>query len=261
MKKPALSLTTAALLALSFSMPALAQNLAIVNGKAVPKARLDAFIKQMEAMGRPLPPEAQQQVKDEIIAREVLSQEARRQGLEASPEYKSQMELARESVLINMLRTRYMDTHKVTDEQIKAEYDKFVAENGSQEFKARHSVVEKEEEAKALIAQIKGGARFEDLAKAKSKDPGSGANGGDLGWSTPGTFVPEFAQAMSGLKKGQMTDAPVKTQFGYHIIRVDDTRKADMPDLEQLKPQIKQHLEQKGLTDYQEGLRAKARIQ
>ena len=261
MKKHNRSLLAVALVAGAIALPVAAQNLAIVNGKAVPKARLDNFVQQMERAGRPVPPDAQQQLKDEIIAREVLSQEARRQGLEASPEYKAQMELARESILINMLRARYLETHKVTDEQAKAEYDKFVGESGGQEFHSRHILVENEAEAKDLIAQIKKGAKFEELAKAKSKDPGSGANGGDLGWSAPGAYVPEFAAALGKLKKGQMTDAPVKTSFGYHIIRVEDTRKADMPSFDQIKPQIVQSLTQRHLTEWQEGLRTKAKIQ
>ena len=121
--------------------------------------------------------------------------------------------------------------------------------------------IEKEADAKAIIASIKKGAKFEDIAKKQSKDPGSGAKGGDLDWANPSNYVPEFAQAILKLTKGQMTDAPVKSQFGYHIIRVDDTRAAQLPKLDEVKPQISQQLTQQKLQKFQEDLRAKAKIE
>ena len=121
--------------------------------------------------------------------------------------------------------------------------------------------MEKEEEAVALIADIKKGASFEDLAKKASKDPGSGANGGDLDWAAANSYVPEFSAAMVKLDKGGLTDAPVKSQFGFHIIRVDDIRDAKLPALEEVKPQIAQQLQQQKLSGYQDGLRSKAKIQ
>ena len=257
MKKQMLSATLVALLA----VPALAQNLAVVNGKPVPSSRVNALKQQVEASGRPVTPEVMAQIKEELIAREVFMQEARKRGLDASDEFKTQIELARQTILIRQLFADFQKKNPVTDAEIKAEYDKFAAANGGKEYRASHILVEKEDEAKALIADIKKGAKFEDLAKKASKDPGSGANGGDLDWAAAGSYVPEFSDAMVKLSKGQMTDAPVKSQFGFHIIRVDDVRDAQLPKLEEVKPQIAQQLQQQKLSGFQEGLRAKAKIQ
>ncbi|OIQ68222.1 putative parvulin-type peptidyl-prolyl cis-trans isomerase precursor [mine drainage metagenome] len=149
----------------------------------------------------------------------------------------------------------------MTDAQVKAEYDKFVAANGGKEYHARHILVEKEADAKAIIAQLKKGAKFEDIAKKSSKDPGSGAKGGDLDWAPASNYVPEFAQALTKLSKGQTTDTPVKTQFGYHIIRLDDVRDAKLPKLDDVKPQISQQLMQQEMAKYQESLRSKAKVE
>jgi peptidyl-prolyl cis-trans isomerase C len=257
MKKQMLSAALVALLA----VPALAQNLAIVNGKPVPSSRVNALKQQVEASGRPVTPEVLAQIKEELIAREVFMQEAKKRGLDASDDYKTQIELARQTILIRQLFADFQKKNPVTDADIKAEYDKFVAANGGKEYRARHILVEKEDEALALITQIKKGGSFEDLAKKASKDPGSGANGGDLDWAAAGSYVPEFSGAMVKLDKGQMTDTPVKSQFGFHIIRVDDVREAQLPKLEEVKPQISQQLQQQKLSTYQDTLRAKAKIQ
>ena len=253
--KLALSLVAA----LSFS--AWAQNLAVVNGKPVPSSRVEALKQQVERSGRPVTPEILAQIKEELIAREIFMQEARKRGLDASEDYKAQLELARQSLLIRDLFANFQKKNPVTDAEIKAEYDKFVAANGGKEYRARHILVEKEDEAKALIADIKKGGKFEDLAKKASKDPGSGANGGDLDWANAASYVPEFSNAMVKLEKGQMTDAPVKSQFGFHIIRVDDVRDAQLPKLEEVKPQITQQLTQSKLGKFQEDLRSKAKVQ
>jgi peptidyl-prolyl cis-trans isomerase C len=257
MKKQLLSAALVALLA----SPVLAQNLAVVNGKPVPISRVKALQQQVEASGRPVTPEVLDQIKQELIAREVFMQEARKRGLDASEDYKTQLELARQTILIRQLFADFQKKNPVTDADIKAEYDKFAKENGGKEYRARHILVETEADAKALIADIKKGGNFEELAKKASKDPGSGANGGDLDWAAAGTYVPEFSGAMVKLNKGQMTDAPVKSQFGFHIIRVDDVRDAQLPKLEEVKPQIAQQLQQQKLSAYQEGLRSKAKIQ
>jgi len=246
------------LAALSFS--ASAQNLAIVNGKPVPSSRVEALKQQVERSGRPVTPEILAQIKEELIAREVFMQEARKRGLDASEDYKAQLELARQSILIRELFANFQKKNPVSDAEIKAEYDKFVGANGGKEYRARHILVEKEDEAKALIADIKKGGKFEDLAKKVSKDPGSGANGGDLDWASASSYVPEFSNAMVKLEKGQMTEAPIKSQFGFHIIRVDDVRDAQLPKLEEVKPQITQQLTQSKLSKFQEDLRAKAKI-
>ncbi|MEY2658829.1 MAG: hypothetical protein RLZZ123_1, partial [Pseudomonadota bacterium] len=218
---------TAAALALAVSAvsaPAFSQNIAIVNGKAVPKARAEALSQQLIRSGRQITPDIEAQIKEEVIAREIFMQEAQRRGLDANDDFKNQMELARQTILIRELFADEQKKNPVTEADMQAEYDKFVAANGGKEYRSRHILVEKEEQAKALIASLKKGAKFEDLAKKQSKDPGSGANGGDLDWASPGNFVKEFSDAMVALKKGQITDTPVKSQFGFHVIRLDDVR-------------------------------------
>jgi peptidyl-prolyl cis-trans isomerase C len=252
---------TAVALAATFALPVSAQNLAIVNGKPVPSARVEALAQQLERAGRPVNAEVKAQLKEEVIAREVFVQEAERRGLKASADYRTQLELAAQTILIRELFADFQRKNVVSDADIKAEYDKFTAANGGQEFRTRHILVETEAEAKDIIPNIKKAGKFQELAKKLSKDPGSGANGGDLDWATASTFVPEFSGAMVKLGKGQMTDAPVKSQFGWHIIRVDDVRQAALPPLEELKPQIVQQLQQQKLVEFQEGLRTKAKVQ
>ncbi|MBK6321079.1 MAG: peptidylprolyl isomerase [Burkholderiales bacterium] len=260
MKKQILTaIATATLLA--GGSAAWAQNVAIVNGKPIPKARVEALAEQVKRSGRPVSPEMEGQIKDEVIAREIFMQEAQVRGLDATEDFKNQMELARQAILIRELFADYQKKNPVTDEEIKAEYDKFAAANSGKEFKAHHILVETEDQAKSLIAKIKKGAKFEDIAKKESKDPGSGAKGGDLDWANPGNYVKEFSEALSGLTKGKMTETPVKTQFGYHIIRLDDIRDAQLPKFEDVKPQIAQQLQQQKIAKFQEELRAKAKVE
>lgn len=261
MKKQLLSGLVAAALLGTVALPVSAQNLAIVNGKAIPKERAEALKQQVERSGRPVTPEMEGQIKEEVIAREIFMQEAQKRGLEASPDYKAQMELARQTILIRELFLDQQKKDPVTDAEIKAEYDKFVAANSGKEFKASHILVEKEEEAKAILASLKKGGKFEEIAKKQSKDPGSGAKGGDLDWATPSSYVSEFTEAMIKLEKGQTTQAPVKSQFGWHIIRLDDVREAQLPKLDEVKPQISQQLQQMKVTKFQDDLRTKAKVE
>lgn len=261
MKTNILKAVAVATLVGAIPFAALAQNAAIVNGKAVPKARMDVLAQQLAAAGRPVTPEMQGQLREEVIAREIFMQEAQKQGLDATDDYKNQLELARQAILIRQLFDNYRKTNAVTDADVQAEYDKFVAANSGKEFKARHILVETEDQANKILADLKKGAKFEDIAKKQSKDPGSGANGGDLDWAAPASFVPEFSEAMIKLKKGETTAAPVKSQFGYHIIRVDDIRQAQLPKVEEVKPQITQQLQQQRLQKYQDDLRAKAKVE
>ena len=259
MKVSLKTLSAAALLVIA--PMAIAQNVAIVNGKAVPMSRVDALAQQLAASGRPVDDAMRDQLKEEVILREIFMQEAQKRGVAASPEFKQQMELARQTILIRAMFADWQKKNPVTDADIKAEYDKFAAANAGKEYRARHILVEKEEEAKALIAAIKAGAKFEEQAKQKSKDPGSGANGGDLDWASAASYVAEFSEAMVKLDKGQMTDAPVKSQFGWHIIRVDDIRQAKLPALDEIKPQIAQQLQQQKMAEFQKTLREKAKVQ
>jgi len=259
MKFSLTALTAAALIA---AAPwAAAQNVAIVNGKAVPTARVEALAQQVAASGRPVDDAVRAQLKEEVVLREIFMQEAQKRGIAATAEYKTQMELARQTIMIRALFADYQKKNPVTDADIKAEYDKFAAANAGKEFRARHILVDKEEEAKAIIASIKGGAKFEDIARKQSKDPGSGANGGDLDWAAAASYVTEFSEAMVKLDKGQMTDAPVKSQFGWHIIRVDDVRQAELPSFDEVKPQIAQQMQQQKLSEFQQNLREKAKVE
>lgn len=265
MKKPVLRSVAVAAVIGALSFGALAQNVAIVNGKPIPKSRMTALEQQLARSGRPVTPDMQNQLRDELIAREIFMQEASKRGLDATPEFKDQVELARQSILIRELFNDVQKKNPVTDAELKEEYAKFVAANSGKEYRARHILVDSEDEAKKLIAQIKGGAKFEDVAKKASKDPGSGANGGDLDWASPNNFVPEFSDAMVKLSKGQMTDTPVKSQFGWHIIRLDDMRDAKLPTFEELndqqKAQLRNQLMQQKLAKFQDELRAKAKVQ
>lgn len=261
MKMKCLSAIAAAALLSTLAPTVSAQNVAIVNGKAVPTARMDALAQQVARSGRPITPEMQGQLKDEVIAREIFMQEAKKQGLDTTEDFRTQMDLARQTLLIRELFANYQKTSPVTDADIQAEYDKFAAANSGKEYRARHILVEKEDQAKAIIAQLKKGGKFDEIAKKSSKDPGSGANGGDLDWANPSNYVPEFSQALIKLTKGQTTETPVKSQFGYHIIRLDDVRDAQLPKFDDVKPQIAQQLQQQKMTKYQEELRAKAKIE
>ena len=260
MKKHILTALAAATL-LASAPAAMAQNIAIVNGKAVPSERVDVLAEQIKRSGRQITPEMQGQLKEEVIAREIFVQEAQARGLDATDDYKNQLELTRQSILIRELFADFQKKNPVTDEEVKAEYDKFAAANAGKEYHAHHILVEKEDQAKAIIARLKKGAKFEDIAKKESKDPGSGSKGGDLDWANPSNYVKEFSDALVGLSKGKFTETPVKTQFGYHIIRLDDVRDMQLPKFEDVKPQIAQQLMQQKMAKFQEELRAKAKVE
>jgi peptidyl-prolyl cis-trans isomerase C len=171
------------------------------------------------------------------------------------------MELARQTLLIRELFAEFQKQNPVTDADAKAEYDKFAAANSGKEYKASHILVEKEAEAKAIIASLKKGGKFDAIAKKSSKDPGSGANGGQLDWAPAGSYVKEFSEAMVALEKGKTTVAPVKSQFGFHIIRLEDVRETQLPKFEEVKPQIAQQLSQQKLAEFQQSLRTKAKVE
>ena len=260
MKKQMIWTAVAAAVFATLSISASAQNIAIVNGKAVPTSRAEALKQQVARSGRPITPEVESQIKEEVIAREIFMQEAQKRGLDATEEYKTQIELARQTILIRELFAEFQKTSAVTDADVQAEYDKFVAANGGKEYRARHILVETQAQAEAILASLKKNGKFEDIAKKQSKDPGSGANGGDLDWAAPGNYVKEFSEAMVALKKGEVS-APVKSQFGFHIIRLDDVREAQLPALADVKPQIVQQMTQQRMATFQQELRAKAKVE
>ncbi|TAL94609.1 MAG: peptidylprolyl isomerase [Paraburkholderia sp.] len=249
------------LLAAFAAAPAFAQNIAVVNGTPIPKARADALIDQLVHQGQQDTPQLQMAVREELVNREILMQEAARRGIPARPDVKAQVAVAQQTVVLRALIEDFVKNNAPSDAEVKARYDDLVKSTGGKEYHLHHILVEDEQQAKDLIAKIKAGASFEDLAKQYSKDPGSGKNGGDLDWSDPKAYVPEFADAAMKLQKGQMTDTPVHTQFGWHIIRLDDTRAVAPPPFEQVKAQIAQQIQQEKLQAFEEGLRKNAKIQ
>lgn len=231
-----------------------------VNGKAIPKVRADALIAGQTAQGKPDNEELRKAVREELVRREILTQEALRKGLDKKPEVQGQVDLARQGVLIGAYLNDYVRTHPVTDEQIKKEYDGTKNMLGNKEYKVRHILVEKEDEAKALVERLKKGEKFEELAK-QSKDPGSKDRGGDLDWANPTAFVKPFSDAMVKLEKGKYTEAPIKSDFGWHVIQLDDTRELQLPPIEQVKGQIAGQLQQRMVQQHVEELRAKAKVE
>ncbi len=249
-----------ALLAVA-AAPVFAQNLAVVNGKAIPSSRADAVVKQVVAQGQqPDSPQLREAVKKDLIAREVMMQEAVKQGFEKDATVKSQLEVARQTIVINALVRDYMTKNPVKDADIKAEYERYKTQAGDKEYHVRHILVGTDAEAKAVIAKLKGGAKFEELAKT-SKDTGTAANGGDLDWATPSSFPKVFSDAFVGLQKGAVTETAVQTPNGFHIIKLDDTRPTKLPALEEVKGQIEEALQQKKLQAYQEAMVSKAKVQ
>jgi peptidyl-prolyl cis-trans isomerase C len=236
------------------------QNVARVNGVAIPQQNFDLLIKNLVAQGRPDSPEMREAIKQQMINRELMVQEAAKRGLDKNPETAARLSFSRQDVLSNAYIQEVLRANPVTDDAVKKEYERIKAQS-TKEYKTRHILVEKEDEAKDIIAQLKKGASFEKLAAEKSTDPGSKANGGDLDWSMPSRFVKPFGDAMAKLKKGQITDTPVHTNFGWHVIRVDDERAAKLPNFDEAKPQLQQVLHNQAVEKAIADLRAKAKIE
>jgi len=239
---------------------AFAQNTAVVNNKPIPKAREDAWVKELAKQGQADSPELRKMVKERLIQNEVLLQEATKRGIPDQPDVKFMLDVQRQNTLIQALLRDEMNKNPVTDEQVKAEYEKQKALVGSKEYRARHILVETEVEAVAITEQLKKGAKFEELAK-KSKDTGSAANGGDLDWAAPDAYVKPFADALQKLGKGETTAAPVQSQFGWHVIRLEDIRDTQFPPLEQVSPQIRESLQQQKAQTFVQNLTKNAKIQ
>ena len=232
-----------------------------VNGVAIPNAYFDAMNREREQSGQPANPEFANAMKDELVNREILSQAAKKKGIDKSPTVAAQMDMARQAVLIRAYFEDYVKANPISDAQLKADYDKYVVQLGDKEYKARHILVDKEDEAKAIIASLKRGETFEKLAKEKSKDTGSKDNGGDLDWAPAGRYVPEFGNAIKALPKGQLTDTPVKSPFGYHVIRVDDSRAMKVPSFDEVKDKFRQQAQQDQVGRLVQELRGKAKIE
>jgi peptidyl-prolyl cis-trans isomerase C len=252
----AISFATASLISAS----AFAQNAAVVNNKPISKAKVDEFVEALVKQGRPDTPELRTMVRDELIAREIFVQEAEKQGLGRKPEVARQLENVRQDLLIRAFLTEHLKKNPIKEDDLKAEYERIKKSSGDKEYRARHILVEKEDVAKSIVDQLKKGAKFEELAK-QSKDTGSAAKGGDLDWNPPAQFVKPFSDAMVKLEKGKYTETPVQSQFGFHVIKLDDVRDIQPPPYEQVKPQIKQALEQRTVADLQKKMRESAKVQ
>ncbi len=256
-----LSLWVAALLGLALPLaPASAQEkIATVNGVAIPKSRIDLIMKAQAQRGTPDNPQLRGEIRERLVLREVIAQEATRKGLPKNVEVQTQLDLARQEVLWNAYVAEFIRTNPVSDAQLKAEYEKQKA--GAKEYKARHILVEKEDEAKAIIADLKKGRKFEELAK-QSKDQGSKDRGGDLDWNAPSSYVPQFADALVRLEKGKYSEVPIQTQFGWHVILVEDVRAATkFPSFDEAKPKLTEWLQQQAFTKNVNDLRAKAKVE
>ncbi|HSU75721.1 MAG TPA: peptidylprolyl isomerase [Burkholderiales bacterium] len=237
------------------------QPLAKVNGVAVPASRLDLILQQQRGRGTPDNAQTRQMLKEELVNREVVAQEAQRSGMGKKPEVQTQLDMARQEILVSAYLRDWVQKHPVSDDEVQKEYDKAKAQTGDKEYRARHILVESEDEAKSLIGQLKKGASFSELAQKNSKDPGSKERGGDLDWNVPAAFDKTFSDAMVGLDKGKFTEAPVHTRFGYHIIQLDDVRQTHFPALAEVKPRIQQQITQQKIEELVRGLRAKAKVE
>jgi peptidyl-prolyl cis-trans isomerase C len=234
---------------------------ATVNGVAVPGSRMEMLIQQQAARGMQDNEQMRAMVRDELINREVVAQEAQRRGMAKSPEVQAQVDLARQEILVSAYIRDWVRRNPITDADVQKEYDKARNQAGDKEYRARHILVETEDQAKGVIADLKKGGKFDELAAKNSKDPGSKDRGGDLDWNVPGAYDRQFSDAMVKLEKGKYTEAPVRTRYGFHVIQLDDVRSVKFPPLAEVRPRIQQQLVQNKVEELIRGLRAKAKVE
>jgi peptidyl-prolyl cis-trans isomerase C len=228
------------------------------SGKELyPKPYFDLLLKERLAQGQPDTPELRNAIREELNTRELLAREAKKNGLDKNNEVKTQMELAAQTVLVRDFVNDWVKANPVSDALLRKEYDSIKAQIGDKEYKVRHILVDKEDDAKEVIVALQKGDKFEKLAE-RSKDPGSKEKGGDLDWNAPGNFVKPFSDAMVATPKGKFTATPVQTQFGWHVIMVEDIREAKIPAFEEVKPQLQQRVQAQMLDAYFKDLRAKS---
>jgi len=227
-------------------------------GKALyPQAQYDLLLKERLAQGAPDSADLRNSVREELNTRELLAREAKKKGLDKSADIKTQMDLAAQTILVRAYVNDWVKNNPIPDADLHKEYDVIKTQIGDKEYKISHILVEKEDEAKEIIADLQKGQKFADLAKARSKDPGSKDKGGDLDWNAPANFVKPFADAVIATPKGKFTTVPVQTQFGWHVIMVEDVRPAKVPSFEEVKPQLTQRMQPQYLDKYFKELRAK----
>lgn len=258
--------TVASVSALATSKP-----FVTINGTAVSQETADLHIAQWKARGMSETPELKDNVREELIRRELMFQEAKRVGLDKKPEIATEVEAAKRKIMAQVEAAKqvivvraYMqdliNKSPITDAQLKSQYDTIKAKGGGKEYKVRHILVKNEAEAIAVITKLKKGAKFDELA-AESIDNGSKFNGGDLGWSSPGKFVKPFGEALASMNKGKITETPVKTDYGYHVIKLEDTRPLKVPSFAEMRPMLQQSAQTQIVEKMLNDLRIKARIE
>ena len=269
MNRATLTIATIAAVALSAGLPAQAQDkdtaaaaksqpAAPTAGKDIyPKAYFDFLLKERTSQGQADSPELRNAIRDELITRELLTREAKKKGLDKNAEVRNQIDLTAQTVLVRAFVNDWVKANPIPEAALRNEYEQIKSQMGDKEYKVRHILVEKEDEAKEVIADLQKGGKFEKLAE-RSKDPGSKANGGDLDWNAPGNFVKPFSDAMVKLPKGKFSAQPIQTQFGWHVIEVTDIRDAKVPAYDEVKPQLQQRLQGQYLDSYFKELRAKS---
>ncbi len=242
--------------------PAMAAPIASVNGRPISAQRLDDVVNQLSSQGRADTPELRAAIRDQLIIREIFAQEAEAKGFARNPDLTRQLEQMREDLLIRaLIQDHLSNVEPVTEDDVNREFQRLHGDaGGDKEYRARHILVDKEDDARQIIALLRKGEKFETLAR-RSRDIGSAQQGGDLDWATSDTYVKEFSEAMVALQKGRFTEKPVRTQFGFHIIRLDDVRTVTPPPITQVAPQIRQDLERARVERLQQSLRAKAKVQ
>ncbi len=235
--------------------------IATVNGVAVSKARGEFLLNQQIARGAPDNDQTRAMIREELVNREVLAQEALRAGVAKLPEVQMQLDMARQELIVGAYLREWAKKNPPSDAEVQKEYDRVKALQGDRQYRARHILVDSEDKAKGMIAELKKGGRFEELAKKNSTDTGSADRGGDLDWNVPSAYDKLFADAMVKLEKGKFTDVPVRTRFGFHVIQLDDVRSMKFPELTEVKPRLQQQLMQGKVDLLIQALRAKAKIQ
>jgi len=234
---------------------------ATVNGTAIPRSRLELMVRQQSARGGQDNDQMRALMRDELINRELIAQEATRTGVTKNPEVQAQIDLVRQEIVVGAYIRDWVGKHPITDADVQKEYDRARVQAGDKEYRARHILLETEDQAKAMIGELKKGAKFDELATKNSKDGGSSQRGGDLDWNVPGAYDRVFSDAMVKLEKGKFTETPVHTRFGYHVIQLDDVRPVKFPALAEVKPRLQQQLVQARIEELVKGLRAKAKIE
>ena len=221
-----------------------------------PKVYFDYLLKERLSQGQPDSPELRNALREELNTRELLVREAKKKSLDKNTDIKNQMDLAAQTVLVRAFVSEWVKENPISDAALRKEYDVIKSQIGDREYKVRHILVEKEDEAKEIIVALQKGDKFEKLAE-RSKDPGSKDKGGDLDWNAPANFVKPFADAMVATPKGKFTAQPVQTQFGWHVIMVEEIREAKVPGFDEVKPQLMQRMQGQVLDAYFRDLRAK----